>query len=189
MYTPEEYRAKLEEVHAANLLKVPPTENTVREARERLHNAREQVAQAEAEAREQLAPNALLYMRHDLRAQHIAGINARVSAAKDALRAAQEHFNEVSRDATALALEARKRSREFEQKAEQKRKEAQAEHAKEQEAEAKEQFRARYLASGGTEAGFAAAWPAMWAKELERRTLQEDHTYEARLRASGRYAF
>jgi hypothetical protein len=157
MYTPEEYRAKLEEVHAERLRQVPYTETGVEEARKRLFDARARVEQIEAEAQQELSNRVVGYMHHDVRSQHMAGINARANAAKDELRAAQEQFDTVSRDPSALSLAARKRERAFEARAEQQRKEAQAEHAKEQEAQTKEQFRACYLSSGETEAQFAAA--------------------------------
>ncbi|MBO0797170.1 MAG: hypothetical protein J2P36_40340 [Ktedonobacteraceae bacterium] len=183
MYTEKEYRAKLEPLHAENLHKTPPTEHSLSEARDRLHAARERVEQAEQEAQQERHTYVMRYMYHETRSCHVAGINARVQAAKDELQAAQEHCNEASNNPVALALAAQKRSREFE---------AQAEHAKEQEAEAKEPFRARYLASDGTEVPFAAAWPAMWAKELERWTAESQDNarqLQARMRASGRYAF
>ncbi|MBO0796385.1 MAG: hypothetical protein J2P36_36300 [Ktedonobacteraceae bacterium] len=192
MYTEEQYRAKLEEVHAERLRQVPYTETSVEEARKRFFDARARVEQIEAEAQQELRNRAMGYMHHDARSQHVAAINARVQAAKDELRDAQEHFDKVSRDPMALALEARKREQVAQAKRDEQRAAEQAQHAKEQEATAKEDFRMRFLASGGTEAQFAAAWPGMWAKELERRTAESQDQVsqlKARMQRSGRYAF
>lgn len=159
-----QFKQYLKEEQAKN----PITAADVRHAREKMFDAREQLA------RVQSGESTSVYSLQELREK-----------AADA----EKHYQEVY--ARGGHLEHAERAQKFDAEREARReydeKKRQAAHAKEQEAEAKAETRTRYLAAGGTAEQFERAWPAMWEQELARRVQANQDTFEARIRASGQY--
>jgi hypothetical protein len=85
-------------------------------------------------------------------------------------------------------LEAQERAQAQATEQQKQRDQAQVEFAAQQEAEAKAEYLRRYLANGGTPAAFEQAWPALWAEELHRRTIQGTDALRQRLLSSGKYS-
>ena len=111
--------------------------------------------------------------------------NGNMATAKEAVNAAQKELqtarNDFYRRDRLARLEEQQSARTKERDA------LQAAHAQEAEAEAKQQMKQHYLMSGGTAQAFEAAWPDMWARELQeraaaqlagaRRRLEMEHGY------------
>ena len=86
----------------------------------------------------------------------------------------KKHLEEIANDPRTLAADALQRERREEREREQEalRQAVEARHeAQRAEAEAADKARARvlFLAGGGTEADFQAAWPGLRAEQLKRR--------------------
>ena len=104
-------------------------------------------------------------------------------AAKDAEKTALVAHNAVYHQAQLAKIEAEKQAKN------QARAEQQARLAQEEEAQAKKTYKASYLAAGGTEAQFEAAWSGpngLWEKELQARA--QANVAAAQHHMSQRYA-
>jgi hypothetical protein len=102
-----------------------------------------------------------------------------VSDAETALRSAE---NTAARNRWQGQLQAQRDAQQKE------RDQVQQQYAAQEEAQAKEQLKASWLVAGGTEAGFTKAWPDLWQKEVERRTLARQAAQDA-VRLPARDAF
>ncbi len=60
--------------------------------------------------------------------------------------------------------------------------------AQQEEEKAKAQFRSSYLAAGGNEAQFEAAWPRVWGQMLAQRATGSHDAMTQKLLATGRYS-
>jgi hypothetical protein len=182
MYTQEQYRAKLAEIEAERAKEPPITANSLEQARNRWLTARDKVTELET----QVQP--LGYVRPQYRAYY-ERLHGELAAAKEEMRDAKEAFDKMNSKVMAHTLAARAKSQAMKAEREKKQKAEQEARAEQEERDTKKEFRTRYLTAGGTEAQFEKAWPAMWANELERRTLEGKDRTRERLLASGRYVF
>lgn len=85
-------------------------------------------------------------------------------------------------------LEAQERDRIAAAERQKQRERTQLEFAAQQEAESKAEYREHYLRNGGTPEAFERAWPALWAEELHKRTVQGTDALRQRMLASGKYS-
>lgn len=145
------------------LAKKPVTATDVKAAREKMSDAREQLARVQAGEYSHLSLQELREKAAD----------------------AERHYHEVHRRGG--HLEHAERAQAFEKQKEQAQQQAQAAFAQQQETEAREETSKRFIAAGGTPEQFARAWPGMWEQELVRRTQAGQDAPTKRLRASGSY--
>ncbi len=160
MYSREEYQQVREEV--AKEYKTYD-ENSVDKSREKWLDARER--------------------RQDLEASR-ANMDA-IYEARQVESDAEKELEDATHHASHLA--AAKQHREHMEQAEQaartQQEEAQKQYAAQEKATFRVEAKVRYLAAGGTEEQFNHAFPDLWAKELERRTLTGHDEKLDRMRA------
>lgn len=177
-YSSEEFEAREQEIIAQR--QVTPE---VAQASQKL--ARAQEALDEAEARRVGTPylgssNQPALVRWQQAVQGVATAKEAVAAATQELLNAE---NAAARARYTAQLQADRAA------AQEKRDQAAAQQAALAENEAREEFRRAFVAAGGLDKDFTAAWPKMWAKELERRTLANQGNLLNAARTSGRYNF
>jgi hypothetical protein len=159
----EQFQKALKEEQA----KKPVTAADVRRAREKMFDAREQLARVQA-------GETSVYSLQELREK-----------AADA----ENHYSEVYQRGSHLEHIERARKSEAERDArfEKEQKELQAAHAKEQETQWAEEASKRFIEAGGTLHQFEQVRAQLWQQELVQRMQSGNYTYEARMRASGQY--
>lgn len=158
-YSEEAFQKALKE----ELAKKPVTAADVRAAREKMHDARDQLARVQAGEYSTVSLQELREKAAD----------------------AERHYHEVHQRGG--YLEHAEHAQAFEKQKEQEQQQAQAAFAQQQEAEAKEKTRTRFIAAGGTPEQFERVWPTMWEQELIRRTQAGEDALTKRLLASGSY--
>jgi cysteinyl-tRNA synthetase len=147
MYIDEQMRERMRQIEAN---RKQYTENSIDEARARFNALQEQFEAAERQPRRQM----------ELRPQ---------------IEQARQELDDALRNSGHLAT--RKKARELQAQRTKERDQAQAQYAAQEEAAAKEQYRGAFLAHGGTEAQFEAAWGrpgGLWEQELERRRIESE---------------
>jgi hypothetical protein len=159
----EQFKKALKEEQA----KKPVTASDVKAAREKMFDAREQLARVQA-------GETSVYSLQELREK-----------AADA----EKHYQEVYQRGGYLEHIEHARKSEAEHKArfEKEQQELQAVFAKEQEAQWAEEASKRFIEAGGTLHQFEQLREQLWQQELVQRMQSGNYTYEARMRASGQY--
>lgn len=163
---------RVKQLMQENQDRAPLTAQDVRDARNKMHDAREAVQTAEAN---------LLHAVPEWKAYHALGLQT----AKQNFLDADTAFKDISQRGG--QLESMERQAQIHAEQERKTLENQAATQALIESEAKADFQSRYIAAGGTVHSFAQVWPELWKQELMRRTFAGNDPILDKMRASGRY--